>query len=188
MCLEVLEELKKDILDHPLTFQGIQYSKWFPLPEDRNTYIDKIVDGKKFQVKTDKKIDNSNSIKWIINKRATYGWLDWNLKRVAAQWCKSYVFSRNEGFQQRAGVLTLLKTSTQLKVWFDDVLEVTWVLENNSEKWCYMTKKPLKGLQFKGKTSEDRVSTHYRYEQGNLDNTLIYLIIYIIYAKAFNKR
>ena len=142
------------------------------------------MEGKKFQVKTDKKIDNSNSIKWIINKRATYGWLDWTLKKVAAQFCKSYVFSRNEGFQQRAGVLTLLKTSTQLKVWFDDVLEFTWVFENTNGRMCWF-KNEMTGLQFKGKTSEDRVSTHYRYEQGNLNNKLVYLIIYIIYYEAF---
>ena len=183
MCLEVLEELKKDILDHPLTFQGIQYSKWFPLPEDRNTYIDKIVEGKKFQVKTDKKIDNSNFIKWTVNKADAYGWLTWTPTKVAASSCKSYVFSRNEGFFQRAGVLTLLKTSTQLKVWFDDVLEVTWVFENSRDQKCFM-KNELENLKFKFRYNGDSVSTHYRYEQGNLNTKLIYSIVY---SKVFNK-
>ena len=144
-----------------------------------------IVEGKKFQVKTDKKIYNtdSNPTKWQMNKE-TKGWLAWTSEKLNANACNDgYFFSGNEGFLQRAGVLTFLKTSTQLKVWFDDVLEVTWVFENSSDQKCFM-KNELENLKFKFRYNGDSVSTHYRYEQGNLNTKLIYSIVY---SKVFNK-
>ena len=79
-----------------------------------------------------------------------------------------YTLKGTEGFLQRAGVLTFLKTTTQLQVWFDDVLEVTWVYEDSSDYKCAM-KNQMTGLRFKANADHmvDKVSTHYRYELGN---------------------
>ena len=74
----------------------------------------------------------------------------------------------NKGFFKRAGVLTFLKTGTQLKIWFDGVLEVNWIYEDKVGSTCIM-KKPLTGLRFKTPSDnykEDKVSTHYRYSLG----------------------
>ena len=70
------------------------------------------------------------------------------------------------GFFLRAGVFTFLKTSTQLQVWFDDVLEFTWVYEDNDEtSKCFM-RRTMTGLTFKGAVREDKVSTYYKYQTG----------------------
>ena len=99
------------------------------------------------------------------------GWFTFSTRQILAANCKSgYSFTATEkqskGFFLRAGVLTFLKTSTQLQVWFDDVLEVTWVYEDNdADKTCYM-RRPMTGLKFKNmRNEEDTVSIKYRYEK-----------------------
>ena len=93
--------------------------------------------------------------------------------KLAAKDCKRRLFSdeekENSGFLEKAGVLTFLKTSTQLQIWFDDVLEVTWVYEDfDSETSCTMTKS-MTGLKFRIRSDVfDKVSTHYRYEIGDI--------------------
>ena len=79
--------------------------------------------------------------------------------------CDKYDLKGTEGFLQRAGVLTFLKSTTQLQVWFDDVLEVTWVYVGDT---CDM-RNEMAGLRFHGQVSQnnDKVSTHYRYQIGN---------------------
>ena len=67
----------------------------------------------------------------------------------------------------RAGVLTFLKTSTQLQIWFDDVLEFTWVYEDNDADNTCVMRKPMTGLKFRGPSILDTVSTHYRYQGGS---------------------
>ena len=104
---------------------GTQYSEWIPVPEDKSAYVYEIVEGKKFQMQTDKKIDGSNDIRWTM--RGVTGSI------LAAKCNGGYKLKGTEGFLQHAGVLTFLKTSTQLQVWFDDFLEVTWFFEDNSD-------------------------------------------------------
>ena len=144
---------------------GTQYSDWFPVPEDKNTYVYELVEGKKFQMRTYKKINNGHHIRWLMNGP---GWFTFITDSIGASQC-SYTLQGTEGFLKRAGVLTFLKTSTQLKIWFDDILEVTWVYEDNSNGRCAMRNK-MTGLRFYATSPSysDEVSTDYRYEIGNL--------------------
>ena len=71
----------------------------------------------------------------------------------------------SKGFLLRSGVMTFLKTSTQLQIWFDDVLEVTWVYEDKDAP-CRM-RGLMTGLSFRANNVEYKVSTHYRYEIGD---------------------
>ena len=152
-------------------FLGTQYSEWIPVPTDRNTIISEIVEGKKFQIRTDKRIDGSNDIRWTLQGGT---WFNFGTGLITSRFCNNgYSFTaldqQTKGFFQKDGVLTFLKTSTQLQIWFDDVLEVTWVYEDNdAENHCVM-RKPMTGLKFKTPAGkEDKVSTHYRYETGTL--------------------
>ena len=87
--------------------------------------------------------------------------------KVGAQYCtRSYTDAEigTFGFLQRAGVLTFLKTSTELQIWFDEQLELTWVYGNNDpDNTCRMLY-PMTGIQFRLQNKEDKVSTHYRYQ------------------------
>ena len=126
------------------------------------------MEGKKFQIRTDKMIDaNEIDIRWTMNGP---NWFTFTEGSVNAAKCNNgYKFTDTDrasmGFFLRAGVLTFLKTSTKLQIWFDDVLEVTWVYEDNdASNTCYM-RRPMTGLKFKTPNGkEDKVSTHYRYE------------------------
>ena len=151
-------------------FSGTQYSDWIPLPADRNTVVNEIVEGKKFQTRTDKKMDGNNDIRWIIQGAS---WLTFTTGSINAAKCNGgYAFTDTDrasiGFFLRAGVFTFLKTSTQLQIWFDDILEVTWVYEDSDANTkCYM-RRTMKGLKFMTNSENyiDDVSTHYRYETG----------------------
>ena len=133
------------------------------------------MEGKKFQIKTDKKIidgisnEDDADIRWHIQGVA---WFTFSTESINSARCNhGYLFNdsdlQTKGFFLRAGTLTFQKTSTQLQVWFDDVLEVTWVYEDNdADNHCVM-RKPMTGLKFKTPAGrEDKVSSHYRYELG----------------------
>ena len=133
------------------------------MPADQDTYIRKMKEGKKFQIRTDKKIDATNDIRWNI-LGGSFFWL--MSFKVGSQFCDK-VFSESEkekiSFTKRAGVLTFLKTSTQLQIWFDDVLEVTWVYEDREGQSPCRMRRTMTGIQIK---SNDRVSAEYRYAIG----------------------
>ena len=139
-----------------------------PVPADKWTPIYEIKEGKKFQVRTDKKIDDDNDIRWDI-KGARY--FTFTTGSIFSKTCAggrkfSAADHASMGFFQRAGILTFLKTNTQLQVWFDDVLEVTWVYEDkDADNICGM-RGTMTGLAFRLSKYEDKVSTHYRYEIG----------------------
>ena len=91
---------------------------------------------------------------------------------ISSQYCVAKDFTNEDratkGFFQRAGVLTFLKTSTQLQIWFDDVLEVTWVFEDiaHAQHPCLM-RRTMTGLRFLASNGiPDKVTTHYRYGLG----------------------
>ena len=69
-----------------------------------------------------------------------------------------------------------LKTPSQLKIWFNDLLEVTWVYEDDGGA-CHMRKK-MKGLRFSSNSDheKDTVSTHYRFQIGSYDCSIIFII------------
>ena len=150
---------------------GTEYSDWIPVPSDKYTYVTQIKENKKFQIRTDKKIDENNyaSLQMEMVDSFTFNTASIN---NAYNNCKSKDFTNDDratkGFFQRAGVLTFLKTSTQLQIWFDDVLEVTWVFEDiaHAQYPCLM-KRTMTGLRFiSGSHDPDKVSTHYRYGLG----------------------
>ena len=153
-----------------MQFIGTQYSCWIPVPEDRTIVVSELVEGKKFQTKTDKKIDGNSDVNWIIQGGT---WFTFTTGSIHSAKCNSgYAFTDADrakmGFFLRAGTLTFLKTSTQLQIWFDDVLEVTWVYEDNdADNTCAMRRK-MTGLKFRGIRDNylDDVSTHYRYQTG----------------------
>ena len=123
------------------------------------------MEGKKFQIRTDKKIDSSKDIRWSLEGA---GYIKFSMNMIAADQCNgSYRIKGTEGFLQKAGVLTFLKTTTQLQIWFDDVLEVTWVYEDNSDGGRCAMRNKIAGLMFKTPSNnEDTVSTDYRYGLG----------------------
>ena len=104
-------------------------------------------------------------------------WLTFSTGSINAAKCNGgyQSFTGNEGFFQKPGVLTFLKTSTQLKVWFDDILEVTWVYQDNSDTLTCAMRKSMKGLKFRGNAARlpDMVSSHYRYETGTVHLSLV---------------
>ena len=143
---------------------GTEYSEWFPVPADKSTTIYEIEEGKKFQVRTDKKVDSYHDIRWDIKDAS---WFTFTIGSISSRRCTGRIFSAADhasmGFFQRAGILTFLKTNTQLQIWFDDVLEVTWVYEDrDAENICAM-RRTMTGLAFRLSNTEDKVSTHYRY-------------------------
>ena len=130
------------------------------------------MEGKKFQVRTDKRIDASNDIRWDLEEAS---WFTFTVGSVNGYKCagtgKHFTADdrATKCFFQRAGILTFLKTSTRLQIWFDDVLEVTWVYADSDENIPCAMRKPMKGLTFRRPNNEDKVSTHYRYEiEGKL--------------------
>ena len=124
------------------------------------------MEGKKFQIKTDTKIDSNNDIRWFIN--GGVNWFIFTVEHIDANECNGgYPLKGNEEFLKQAGTLTFLKSTTQLQVWFDDVLEVTWVYEDNVGGSCAM-KQLMTGMKFQTHYPKyDTVSTHYRYQHGN---------------------
>ena len=76
-------------------FLETQYSDWIPVPTDRTIVISKLVEGKKFQTRTDKKIDGGNDIRWII-QGAT--WLTFTTGSINAAKCNGgYAFTGGGG-------------------------------------------------------------------------------------------
>ena len=156
------------------------YSEWIPVPGNRDTLIAEIVENKKFQIRTDKKIDGSNDIRWALGG---VGWFTLITSSVSAYKCVRYNLKGIEPFLQRAGIMTFLKTSTQLKVWFDDVLEVTWVYQDShSDVPCAM-RKPLQGMKFKLNNNVDDVSTHYRYQTGT--HLFVCLVVQFVNSRLY---
>ena len=140
------------------------------MPEDKTTFIYGIKDSNKFQMRTDKKIDSENYIRWSMGQ---VGWFQITEGEMSAEGCAVKLLnpSSSYGFFERAGDLTFLKTVTQLKVWFDDTLVVTWVYEDLDNTTPCTMRKLLAGMKFKS-TVEDKVSIKYRYEIGT--NTRIH--------------
>ena len=141
------------------------YSEWFSVTVHRNSFVNEIVEDRKFQLKTDKKIGGPNSV-WLRIRGADRFVLGGN-RRLQATNCKTAQdpFVSSAPFYQQAGVLTFLKTSTQLQIWFDDVLEVNWVYVD-AGGMCSLRRK-MTGLKFQAdRVHIDKVSTHYRYELG----------------------
>ena len=92
-------------------------------------------------------------------------WFTFTAHFVHSKYCEKYTLTGDEGFLSKAGVMTFLKTSTELKVWFDDELEFTWLFEDTLSGFCMMKKK-MTGLRFRADNFWDQVSAQYRYQTG----------------------
>ena len=155
---------RKNFIVHQIPISEIQYSEWIQLPSvDKRNWVSGIVENKRFQIRTDKKIDSTNHIRWSMGG---VSWFTFEPTHKAnAKYCDEgkEVFSVTDPYFLKAGDITFLKTSDRLKIWFNDVLVVTWMYTSP----CYMTRK-LTGLKFKGgtDTNYDKVTTHYRFETG----------------------
>ena len=139
------------------------------MPAVRSTVISEIVENKKFQIKTDHKIGDGKNIQWTMEGPGRF-WI--KSFSINGEKCNDgHEFTDQEkanlGFLQRAGILTFLKTNTQLQVWFDDVLEVNWVYEDKDETNECNMRKDMTGLTFQSPSGDlDDITTHYRYEIG----------------------
>ena len=143
------------------------------------------MEGKRFQIRTDKKIDGLNKMRWTLGSEGDM--IHFSLERhkiSGGPECIKKSIDKKAPFYEEAGVLTFLKTSTQLQIWFNDLLEVTWVYEDNDGK-CKMRLK-MTELRFRGSGAfkkEDKVSTNYRYELGNYGSSIIFTISFPCDAK-----
>ena len=155
-----------------LTFQGgstaddqFGYSEWFPVPA-RNVYMWEIKDDIKFQLRTDKRVTIRNILSAYF--RGASWFVFGGGGRLQAHGCESAkgVISPNAGFYLRVGDLTFLKTTTQLQIWFDDVLEATWIYENRGSSHCSMKRKASAM-----RLDSNHIATHYRYQ---LSKSLLY--------------
>ena len=149
------------------------YSNWIPVPavDDRDTFISEIVDNKKFQIRTKSRIGDGDVIRWTLDFGGPPYWFSFTGDSINCGKCNGgHVFIAQDkttmGFFQKAGDLTFLKTSSQLQVWFDDVLQVTWVYEDKDEANKCMMRTKMAGLKFESPNNPDKVSTHYRYQIG----------------------
>ena len=122
------------------------------------------MDNKYFQVRTNKKIDSSNEIRWML-LIDDHVWFRVTEHYVTSKDCEQYTLKGDEGFLSKAGVMTFLKTSNELEVWFDGELKVTWLFEDTPPSFCMMKKK-MTGLRFRATNDWDRVSVQYRYQTG----------------------
>ena len=114
------------------------------------------------------------------------GWFTLTTGQMNGQHCagegKTFNNTDHYGFFERAGVITFLKTITQLKVWFDDILEATWIYEDSSSTKACRMKRMMTALRFQtpfGK--KDKVSTQYRYEIGMKANKNAYIMSCTMY-------
>ena len=102
---------------------GVTYSSWYQVKQNRKDrqYIDQIVDGKYFQIKTDKKINNGNDIRWTMKGA---GWFTFTNTAVNGYKCEQYILKNDEKFLKESGTMTFLKTTTEMKIWFEGNLEL----------------------------------------------------------------
>ena len=109
------------------------------------------------------------------------------IKSISVNGCKKYQFQGTEPFFQKAGEFVFLKTSTELQIWFDNVLEVTWTFPNANNHICDM-KKTLDGLIFQNPNgNQDKVSSHYKYQIGNQNTNLSIEIACLCEAPSFQQ-
>lgn len=120
-----------------------------------------------FQIKiADKIVTNVNDIRffWILegygNSFVTFVADEINVKK-----CSPHAFNEPE-FKTRGGILTLRKTQTHLKIWFDDELELDWDFSVKAD--CTM-KYPARGIQFHLSNYMDTASKEIRF-QGKIQN------------------
>ena len=137
------------------------YTEWKDVPTERgvNLYGPIGIEGKKFQIKTDAKIESGNDIRFSLDGN----FVTFVASHINVRLCGGHYFEATAGFLSRGGILTFLKTQTTLKIWFDEVLEVDWDFSADDD--CVM-RSQANGIQFHLSVHMDTASKQYRFSTG----------------------
>ena len=135
------------------------YTEWKDVPTERGVSLYGPIEGKKFQIKTDAKIESGHDIRFFLD----YNFFIFEPSKVNVRKCGYYPIEETAGFLSRGGILTFLKTQTTLKIWFDDVLEVDWDFSADDD--CVMRSKATR-IQFHLSSFMDTASKQYRFSTG----------------------
>ena len=112
-------------------------------------------------------------IRWTMKE---VGFFTMSSTRINAENCgdgRTFTDADREsmGFFLKAGNLTFLKNSTQLKIWFDDSSKpsVTWEYKDTDETSLCTMRHTMIGLKFQvpSELLKDNVSSRFRYEIGD---------------------
>ena len=150
---------------HSCNISYPEYTDWQDVPEDRDIPILGPIEGQKFQIRTDAAIASGNDIRFFL-KVENFGsaFVTFVADNINVKNCGPFSFAETAGFRSRGGIFTFLKTQTNLKIWFDDVLEADWdFLSVRAE--CTMKNKAL-GIQFHLSKYKDTASRQYRFSEG----------------------
>ena len=146
-----------------------EYSAWVHVPTDKSNFVTGPQNGHKFQIRTNKAFYGEDAIRLTMKgpgESAEEIWFYFGKARIDAKYCKQYQsYTGTEGFLEQAGTFTFLITSSEMKIWFDDELEVTWVYENWPGKTCGL-KNEVAEIKFEEPSGVDGVSGVYRYAIG----------------------
>ena len=149
-----------------------KYSDWFPVPSDRSNFVTGPQNGHKFQIKTNKAFNGEDAIKLTMKgagESAEEIWFYFGKPHIDAKYCKHFQsYTGGKDFLERGGTFTFLKTSSEMKIWFDDELEVTWVYEDLSGQTCGLRNEVTEiKFAFEGASGvEYGISVEYRYAIG----------------------
>ena len=137
------------------------YTEWKDVPTEKGVNLNGPIgiEGKKFQIKTDAKIEPGHDIRFFLG----YAFFTFDASQINVKKCGPYKFETTAGFLSRGGILTFLKTQTTLKIWFDEVLEVDWDFSGVTE--CWMKDKATR-IQFHLSNVMDKASKQYRFSTG----------------------
>ena len=146
-----------------------EYSDWFSVPTDRSNFVTGPQNGHKFQIRTNKAFYGEDAIRLTLKgpgESAEEIWFYFGKPHIDAKYCKHFQsYTGNEGFLTKAGIVTFLKTASELKIWFDDDLEVTWVYEDLPDQTCGL-RNEVAEIKFEEPSGVDGVSGVYRYAIG----------------------
>ena len=156
------------------------YTEWKDVATKKGvTLYGPMAEGKKFQIKTDAKIESGHDIRFFMNGNTNYFTVE--ASEINVRMCGSYPIEETAGFRSRGGILTFLKTQTTLKIWFDDVLEVDWDFSANDD--CVMRSNTTK-IQFHLKGLMDKASKQYRFSTGTGKTINLLAVCYIVVLKV----
>ena len=98
---------------------SITYSEWTNTEKNYAdlTFIQEIVDDKYFQIKIKRSIDNDHGIRLYMD--GDPWWFTLTSTKIDGYMCKGYDLDQKVKFLKKKGVITFLKTTTEMKIWFE---------------------------------------------------------------------
>ena len=151
-----------------------RYASLKDVPTERGVDLYGPIEGKKFQIKTDAKIESGHDIRFYLDRN----FVTFEASKITVRRCGPYYFETTAGFLSRGGILTFLKTQTILKIWFDDVLELDWDFSVVVD--CVMRSNATK-ITFHLLNVMDTASKQYRFSTGK---TNLLAVCYIVVLKV----